>query len=99
MNRQLATDALRLTRQDLETSIRATRARLRRGMAVSGKKYLATLRRADELRQAGLALGASGPLFDVMMPIPFTEGFVGLAPHARFRREWQFPHPAERSPQ
>jgi hypothetical protein len=88
-------DGLRGAIQDIDAGIRAIRIKLRKGLPVSGKKYLANIRRAYELQQqlqggSNIVLAICSPL----LPMPINPGFVGLSPEERFRREWHIEHVA-----
>ena len=87
----LTADALRLTRQDLGDAIAWVRIAMRKKVDAKpwAGDYLALVRHAHQLREAGLALDCRGPLWEPMAPLPFHPGFVGLTPEEKFRREWR----------
>lgn len=94
-------DALRLNVADLNEVI----FKIRR-LHLAGKtapkaavRYLQYVRKCHELREAGIAKAASGPLFGLMDPIPYRDQLVGYSAEQRKAIEWKgvfegFPFPA-----
>jgi hypothetical protein len=97
----ITADALRLNVADLNEVI----FKIRR-LHVAGKnapkaaaRYLQYVRKCHELREAGAAKAAGGPLFDLMDPIPYRDQLVGYSAEQRKALEWKgvfddFPFPA-----
>jgi hypothetical protein len=81
-------DGLRGAIQDIDAGIKTIRIKLRKGLPVKGTMYLAAVRRANELAEAGKAQGMTGDFYEPRMPMPINPGFVGLSPAEQFRREW-----------
>lgn len=82
------TDALRLAEQDLTQAIDVVRSKARRGEEPTARKYLRLVREVFEMQEKAKDLGATGPLVEPMMPIPFSQ-FVGLSADQIFAANWR----------
>jgi hypothetical protein len=87
----ITADALRINVADLNEVI----AKIRR-LHMTGKnapkasaRYLQYVRKCHELREAGIAKAATGPLFDLMDPIPYRDQLVGYSAEQRKALEWK----------
>jgi len=97
----LTPDALRRTIQDLDEAIRCARICMRKGDSRLGgylADYKREIRRAYVQRRKAKRLGATGPLWELLQPIPINPGFVGLTAEEKFKRSWRLdtvPAPAQ----
>ncbi|WP_029620215.1 hypothetical protein [Pseudorhizobium marinum] len=87
----ITADALRINVADLNEVI----TKIRR-LHLAGKnapkasaRYLQYVRKCHELREAGIAKAAKGPLFDLMDPIPYRDQLVGYSAEQRKALEWK----------
>jgi hypothetical protein len=83
-------DALRQVHRELTPAIHHARIAVKTGRreAEFVGEYLKLVRQAHELREEGIAADCTGPLWELMQPIPINPGFVGLNATEKFRREW-----------
>lgn len=97
----LVSGALRINLSDLDEAIFKVRRLHLAGKDASGwaLRYAERVRRCHELREAGLALHCTGPLFDELAPTPYRDQLVGYTAEQRKALEWKgvfdrFPFPA-----
>ena len=90
---QIKADALRETRKDLDAVIAKIRALHDAGKEApkASARYLGYLRAAHELAEQASAAGITGPLVELMSPIPFRDQLVGYSAEERRRLEWKAP--------
>lgn len=92
--------ALRENLKTLDAKIFRVRSRTAAGLRSpnAASAYVEALQVCQDLREKGIALGATGPLFDELAPTPINDQLVGITADQRKEREWKgvfarFPFP------
>lgn len=88
---QLNADAMREYVKLLDEVIRKVRELHRVGKEApkASARYLEYLRRAHEFREEAKEKGFGGPLYNIVEPMPFHTGLVGLTTEQVHEREWK----------
>ena len=92
-NANLTADALRENIKSLNAVIAKIRSLHSNGKEApkSGARYLEYIRATHEFREQAIAAGVTGPLVELMSPIPFRDQLVGYSAEERRRLEWKAP--------
>lgn len=88
---QLNSEAMREYVKMLDEVIRKVRELHRVGKPApkASARYLDYLRRAHEFREDAEEQGFGGPLYNIVKPMPFHTGLVGLTTEQVREREWK----------